>query len=111
MPEVPALGLARPLAPVGRVHIDPLVGFGVNPTTGGATGRKRERERLTQYHSKFEIAVERRSWYRFPLHNGIICRDKIRRIDLDHARGGLKETPAIWRNAGVRMKLTDWDYI
>ena len=53
--------LALPFPPVGRVYIDPLLGRRVDPATGSATGRKRERKRVTQYHSKFEIAVERRS--------------------------------------------------
>ena len=55
------LGLALPFPPVRRVHINPLLGRRVNHLTGNATDRKRERVRVCQYHSKFKVAIERRS--------------------------------------------------
>jgi len=49
----------RPIAPVGRPHVDPLLGFSVDPSAENTTARKRESMRsMVTDHREFEITVK-----------------------------------------------------
>ena len=61
------LVLCSPLAPVGRPHVDPLVGFRVDPAGENPPAREHERVRAVAVEDgEFEVAVERRVGDRLP---------------------------------------------
>ena len=56
-----------PFAPMGRPHIQPLLGFHFHPSVENATAREYERVRpVVIDDGQFKIAVERRGGYLLP---------------------------------------------
>ena len=77
------LGRLLPFPPMGRVHVNPLFGFGLDPSVCNATARKHQGMRAVPIkNGKFNIAVDRRLRYIFP-HSLLLRRDNTPRLDLD----------------------------
>ena len=67
-----------------RVHIDPLLGFSIDPATEDASAWEHKRMRaVVTDDSKFKIAVERRRRYCLPLHIKNYLALHSQRFDLD----------------------------
>ena len=61
------LVLLSPLAPMGRPHVDPLLGLRVEPAGENPPAREHERVRAVAVEDgEFEVAVERRVGDRLP---------------------------------------------
>ena len=71
-----ARDLARvlPFAPMGRLHVEPLLSFRLRPTAKNTPARKHKRMyAIVVDDGQFQIAVERRGGYGLPLHSEIVC--------------------------------------
>jgi len=70
------LAVAVPFPPVRRINVDPVLGDGVHPPAGNAPARENKRVfAIIINDGQFEVAVERRAGYGFPIHWCIIPRD------------------------------------
>lgn len=62
---------------MGRVYLDPLLSFCINPAAKDAADRKREGVRAIIVDNRdFKVAVEWSGRYRFPVHIEIIWTGK-----------------------------------